>query len=790
MTNPLETRALQLLSYALDQPADEREAWVRAEAQGDSALIARVLELLAADMEASGLIMTGGAGRDAAEEPLPEEIGAYRITGKIGQGGMGAVYRGERLAGDFEHEVAIKIIRPGVLSDQLVERFRHERQILARLNHPHIARLFDGGDSPDGGPYFVMEFVDGQPITDWAEARNLNSNQCLDLFLDVCSAVRHAHQNLIIHRDITPSNVLVASGGNVKLIDFGIAKPNDPESEDAGPASLNSLSFTPGYAAPERSLGAAANTLSDIYSLGKILEALQRDRRSDRDLDAIITRATAIEPEKRYASVDAFMDDIKAYRTGDPVDARDGGASYRLVKFIRRRKFAVTAAGLSLAGLVAALGVTNFQYQRAETARARAEIRFEQARALGKSMIFDVYDQIDQVPGTLEARKQMAAIVRDYVGVLAQDTDAPTDILLDSAVMNTRLSDLYGGLGVANFGETDTSYELILAAESSLQSLLAREPDNVAAINEMLWVLRLKSNQQLTYQRDEDAAYATNQQGLTLAARGLELPEEDMDGTRIIDRLWNTRTDQLKILLYRNNYDEALRLLPRYREVLAAPDMAGTLRNHDAKQAYFARLQGEALIDLARWEEAIEPLRFANAKYTEILSARPDHYYYLLQKITVSGLLANSLAKMTRTEPAMQAAMEAVRLARQIEGFDTADANGRGYVATQLEMLAGIEADAGLFSQAVKSIDEALAKRRSLVADFAGTINHRNDLASTLKAVGTVYFKIGLVDQSCAAFRESSTLFDALAGDTNLTDYETDKVIPDLERLTAEAGCN
>ena len=170
MTASLELQALELLSEALDQPAETRAAWVQAKAGTNAALATRVMELLKADAEASNLIQTGGAGKDASDDPIPDAIGAYRITGLIGQGGMGAVYKGERAAGDFEHEVAIKVIRPGVLSESLIERFQLERQTLANLNHKHIARLFDGGDTASGDPYIVMEYVDGDPITVWADA--------------------------------------------------------------------------------------------------------------------------------------------------------------------------------------------------------------------------------------------------------------------------------------------------------------------------------------------------------------------------------------------------------------------------------------------------------------------------------------------------------------------------------------------------------------------------------------------------------------------------------------------
>ena len=257
-TRDLDKRVVELFTEALDQPSATRRDWIVLQAGDNHVLRDRVLEMLVADSSANMSLKTGGASADAAQPPTPDRIGAYRITGLIGQGGMGAVFEGERDSGDFTHKVAIKVIRPGVLSDALIARFRRERQILADLGHAHIARLLDGGELDDGSPYIIMEYIDGEPITAWADQQGLGLDDRLWLFADACSAVRHAHQNLIVHRDITPSNVLVTQAGQVKLIDFGIAKPNDIDAipTQANSNSLVSLSFTPGFAAPERAQGA------------------------------------------------------------------------------------------------------------------------------------------------------------------------------------------------------------------------------------------------------------------------------------------------------------------------------------------------------------------------------------------------------------------------------------------------------------------------------------------------------------------------------------------------------
>ncbi|MEE9381759.1 MAG: serine/threonine-protein kinase [Hyphomonadaceae bacterium] len=468
MTASLELQALELLSEALDQPAETRAAWVQAKAGTNAALATRVMELLKADAEASNLIQTGGASKDASDDPIPDAIGAYRITGLIGQGGMGAVYKGERAAGDFEHEVAIKVIRPGVLSESLIERFQLERQTLANLNHKHIARLFDGGDTASGDPYIVMEYVDGDPITVWADANSLSQSARLDLFGDVCSAVRYAHQNLVIHRDITPSNILVTSEGDAKLIDFGIAKPQDPDSVDTGTGSLQSLTFTPGYAAPERSRGAAANTLSDVYSLGKILEALTKDGAANPDLDAIVVKATITDPDKRYASVDALMDDLANFSKGYAVEARAGGAGYRFGKFFSRRKLAVTFGGLAVFGLAGALGVTSYQYQRAEAARAASEVRFGEVRELTNFLLFDLYEDLSVLPGTLPIMEKVTDKATDYLDILSQADADDTATLRDLGMGHYQLAQVLTEAGGSNLGDPEAG---VMHLEESVRIL-------------------------------------------------------------------------------------------------------------------------------------------------------------------------------------------------------------------------------------------------------------------------------------------------------------------------------
>lgn len=454
----------------LDLPPDERSAWIEEHSDVDSRLRQRLMAMLAGDKLAD--LRTGGAGDMIDDERLPDRIGAYRITGLIGQGGMGAVYRGERMTGDFDHVAAIKVIRPGALSAALVERFQRERQTLASLSHPNIARLFDGGATEQDDPYIVMEYVDGVPLGAWIETQRASKAARIALFLDICSAVGFAHQNLIVHRDLTPSNILVANDGTAKLIDFGIARPPVADSEAAPSAkkSLAGLSLTPGYAAPERVAGEAATTLSDIYSLGILLDRLLKDV-ADADLQAIIVQASAADPADRYPSVDALADDIVAWRDGEVVVARKGGKRYAFVKFFNRHRLGVAATTGALLLLLGALALAIGANIRAEAARGAEAKRFVQVRSLAHYLLFDLNTRLRRVAGNTGARADLADEAQNYLTLLAKGSGDREDLKLETAQGLIELGRIQGSPSEPNLGETDRAAANFLAAKKILGAL-------------------------------------------------------------------------------------------------------------------------------------------------------------------------------------------------------------------------------------------------------------------------------------------------------------------------------
>ncbi len=359
-------RLKAIFTRVVEAPADDREALIASLCDGDDGLRAEVESLLAAHDDTKGPLADNGAEGMAAWFAGPSvagrRFGPYRIVREIGRGGMGAVFLAERADGEFERQVALKIVGRSWAWSDLARRFRRERQILASLNHPNIAHLLDGGVSDEGEPYFVMEYVEGLRIDAWCQARELAPGDRLRLFVDVCRGVAHAHQRRIVHRDLKPSNILVTGGGVPKLLDFGIARMLDPG--QAGEQTITEYrAFTPDYASPEQVKGERGLTAaSDVYSLGVLLERLLAPEVTGASgetrpelppsLRLIVGKARRVDPTARYASAGELADDIERYLAGARVSARDEAWWRRLRDRMPPRR-AVAAAVVLVALAVA-----------------------------------------------------------------------------------------------------------------------------------------------------------------------------------------------------------------------------------------------------------------------------------------------------------------------------------------------------------------------------------------------------------------------------------------------------
>ncbi|MEO8275180.1 MAG: serine/threonine-protein kinase [Thermoanaerobaculia bacterium] len=475
-----------------DLPAAERALRLAALDDQDPELAAAVRELLALDAANEGPLerlredVAGAAERHFTElaptQPLTE-LGAWRLGDRLGAGGMGEVWVAYRTAGGFEQRVAIKLVRAGMATEAIVARFLVERQLLARLEHPAIAKVVDGGVAPDGRPWFAMELVAGKPITAYATEHRLGLDERVRLMTKVADAVDFAHRSLVIHRDLKPSNILVDESGEPKLLDFGLAKLLDPE---GGPAATRTelVALTPAYAAPEQVLGEPVTTAADVYALGVVLFELvagarphRREARSGAglaaeveretlvrasvaaaaaaaaapggrgdepagafvrrlrgDLDTILLKALAREPERRYASAADFARDLRSWSSGKPVMARPDTLTYRCTKFVRRHALGVSAAALVVVALVAGLIGTTWQARRAARQAARAE--------RVQAFLIDLFEgsDPDRARGrTITARELLTEGAKGLESGLADQPEAKAALLDAVAQIERRL---------------------------------------------------------------------------------------------------------------------------------------------------------------------------------------------------------------------------------------------------------------------------------------------------------------------------------------------------------------
>ncbi|MGE3467525.1 MAG: protein kinase [Pyrinomonadaceae bacterium] len=469
-----------------------------------------------------------------------ERVGPYEIVGDLGTGGMGTVYLAKRADGEFEQQVALKLIRRGMDSDAIVGRFVNERQILASLEHPNIAHLIDGGTTDDGLPYFVMEYVEGDSIIESANTRDLDLDARLEIFRKVCSAVSFAHQNLVIHRDLKPSNILITKAGDVKLLDFGIAKLL--RSDEGERTATQNFVFTPEYASPEQVRGEQLTTATDIYSLGVILYELlsghrpyttsgksideiikavceteperpssvvvrpsetsrtsttdnkglstydkKPNTRQDSsisllqlkgDLDNIILKALRKEPERRYSSVEQFADDILRHIGGRPVTATPDTWGYRATKFIRRNRVGVAAASLILLTVFAGLFATLYQ-------RNRAQQRFNDVRRLANSFLFEFHDSIKDLPGATPARELVVKRALEYLDQLSQESEGDSNLKRELATAYAQIGQIQGNSYHSNLGDSKGAMNSYQRSLEIRQSLVDRDPANRSLRHEL-----------------------------------------------------------------------------------------------------------------------------------------------------------------------------------------------------------------------------------------------------------------------------------------------------------------
>jgi serine/threonine-protein kinase len=667
--------------------------------------------------------------------PPDRRIGPYRVLREIGRGGMGAVYLAARADEQFEKHVAIKLVRGGPDSAEIVERFRRERQILASFDHPCIARMLDGGTTEDGFPYFVMEYIEGEPLDHYCDSRALPVTERLKLFASVCSAVQYAHRNLVVHRDLKPRNILVTSEGVLKLLDFGIAKLLNPDSPAEGQTVTGFVALTPEYASPEQVRGEPISTATDVYSLGVILYRLLTDRLPYRvrsrqvleivravceeeperpsqavgdfsplrkplegDLDTIVMTALRKDPLRRYPSVEALGEDVRRHLEGLPVAARKPTFSYRAQKFLKRHWLGVAATALVFTVLITA-GIA-LAIQSARVARER-----DKAQKVSDFLVnlFRVSDPGEARGNTITAREILDKGSEEIRSELEEQPEVRAALMSTMGVVYTTL------------GLYDRALPLLEEALELRRQTLGEHLDVAQSLTELAFVLDQKG--------DYRTAEALDREALAMERRLLGSEHEVVADTMndLASVLYNKGDSQAAEALWRE-------VLPMQRKLLGNDHaaVASTLNN----LAGMAFDRGDYSGAAELWRETLEMHRSLTGEGHPVVA---------------SGLsnLAGALFEMGNARGAEVLHREALALRRKVFGVDHPD------VAASLSNLAVVLREEGDAGEAGRLQSEALASRRK-------TLGHEHrDVAESLSGLADALSDAGLLDAAKIRYEEA-----------------------------------
>ena len=752
----------EVFASAIDLPEEERAGYLTWVCAGRPELRKEVESLLEAHHQASSFI-----------EPVPGHVGPYRILEEIGHGGMGSVYRGERDDGQFRHQVAIKLL--GLAgSANLYRRFLDERQILADLSHPNIARLLDGGITTSGVSYLVLELIEGVPIDQYCQPRPVAER--LLLFRNVCAAVQHAHQHLIVHRDLKPANILVTADGSPKLLDFGIAKILTAAPQREGVTVLPVM--TPEYASPEQVRGGPVSTTSDIYSLGVLLHQLLTGRRpynltgksyeevvriichqpiekpgtGSSDLDAIIAKAMRKEPAERYASAEALAADIERYFNRRPVKARRGARWYVFGRFVLRNRIAVATA-CAVALLLAAATVVNIRQSRIATRR------FEDVRKLASTTLFQIHDAVAPLAGSTSVRKMIAANALEVLDKLSRETSGDRDLELELAEAYQRLGDVQGFHAQANLGDPQGAMASYRRARSLFAGVLRDRPGDPRTIIGLA-VTNRHLGGVLGYLRQGEEARRTAGEAVTLLeALSSRMPDERNRGH--LAGAYSSMAD-----VSGDNLEYRRKALAIFEDLLASrPQDPGRQRDVALAHKYIAAL----FVPLTAGDKALPHLQRAEELDAARVAADPGSREAQLD--LSFDYSQNGTYYMIRAQYPLALAnfQKAIEIRRRLAESDPADVRLRDRLAFAYHSAATVQWDMKRPADALRAHQEALRLRQALVETSPRNLRYRSDLAKTLHWVGTTQTVLGRKEEGCAAWRAAYAAYQELGKDGQMT---------------------
>jgi non-specific serine/threonine protein kinase/serine/threonine-protein kinase len=779
-----------ILQACLETPASGRPRFLDDACGGDAAIRSEVESLLASYEEAGDFLHDSPLAGDGPV--LGEQFGVYQIVQKIGEGGMGVVYQAVRNDDQFRKLVAIKVVKRGMDTDYVLERFHNERQILAHFDHPNIAKLLDGGVTPDGRPYVVMEFIAGRPIDEYCASEHLSIPARLELFLKVCSAVAYAHQNLVVHRDLKPRNVLVVEGGEPRLLDFGIAKMLGDERELTIPGLRM---MTPDYASPEQVRGEPITTASDVYSLGVLLYELLSGHRPYQiksrtpeeavrvvadtepvrpsaaappgrlrkqlagDLDNIVLMAMSKEPRRRYPSVEQLAADIRRHIEGLPVAARKSTVSYRAQKFVRRHAAGVTAAVLVFLTLVGGIIAATWQAGIARVQRERAERRFNDVRKLANSILFELHDAILPLPGSMKARELLLRRAQEYLDSLAQEARGDAALQRERALAYQRIGDVFGSTWQANYGKTSLAIENQKKSLEIFQGLVAADPANVELQRDLgTSYLRVCSLEQTNGQFRE---------ALDACRHDLEL-REAIDKARPGNRsaryeLGYSYQAMASPLFLLGDFKQSEEYRARSLAIYTALHQAAPAdRNIHFELAVAVLRMANLQEQMKEYPAALGNARKAVALYEELCALDPNDMALKLNTTYALQRVGSVLISLNDLPGALAAFEKSLPLRQKLASLDPADARTKMNLCHSHESIGWVLVRLGRVREADEHFRKQMRLAEELVATDGVRIEYQRALAGAHENRGSVFERERQCGEARASYGKALEILEAL----------------------------
>jgi len=840
----------EIFSAALELKPDERVSFLNTACAADENLRSEVLGLLSAHDSSGDFIqhpavvdvgfLVSDTNHSAAA--AGQHIGTYEIIRELGRGGMGAVYLASRADEAFDKQVALKLIKRGMDSDAIIKRFVMERQILANLDHPNIARMIDGGTTEDGLPYFVLEYIEGTTITRYCDEHKLNTLERLKLFLQVCAAVQFAHQNLIVHRDLKPSNIIVTKDGTPKLLDFGIAKLLSVDSALVETETIGRL-FTPEYASPEQLRGLPITTTSDVYALGVVLyellsghrpfslasrsaeeiarmittaeplkpsvvitrhesmphthdghhsltpEGISRTREGNvdklrrrlvGDLDNILLKALRKEPERRYASVQDLSADLQRHLTGLPVLAREDTFAYRAGKFIQRNKASVAAAAVVAITLISATVVTTWQATVAKRERAKAERHFKEVRNLTNSFLFDFHDSIADLNGATQAREMVVKKAQEYLSTLAQEAGDDRELLWELSTAYLKLGDVQGRPGFSRTGDTAGALKSYEQSLDIRRRLVTLEPNNTE------YQLGLA----VTLSR-----FGPINQVLGNPSLSAERMRESMEiADRLLPKSHDLTTFQAAFrapaflgdaLSELGNYDEALAM---YQKSLSIADRMKneSLPPKEVTLRFVVALERLGFVYgiKGQWQKAVDADQDMLTRTEELLAMDPTSLDYQRDKATALDHVGDSFRGVKNYPKALEYGQRGLAMYEDILRKDPQNARTKKDVGDCSHHVSETLLASGDYRGASSLLERTIGIRRELAAQDKTNVEYPDDLANSLMLSGESLEASGNLTKALEAYQEARAISEPIvAAHPRRIDYRRD-----LARLYTDIG--